>query len=96
MGQTIATAPTVGSNTEVFTFRNLTFTLWDLGGQSSLRSTWSQYLASTDAVIFVLDSTDRERISTAREELHRVAADEVSEKLEGLSIEWRWDETQRT
>lgn len=82
MGQTLETAPTVGSNTEVFTFRNLTFHLWDVGGQQQLRATWSQYLASTDAVIFVLDSTDRERISTAREELHRVAGDEVSARIQ--------------
>lgn len=50
--------------------------LWDVGGQTSLRSSWTSYLASTDAVIFVLDSNDRERVNLAREELHRIAQDE--------------------
>ncbi len=50
--------------------------LWDVGGQTSLRTSWTSYLASTDAVIFVLDSNDRERVNLAREELHRIAQDE--------------------
>ena len=77
LGQAVATAPTVGSNTEHFTFKNLRFLLWDVGGQASLRASWTQYLANTDAVVFVFDSTDRERVGLAREELHRVAGDEV-------------------
>jgi hypothetical protein len=77
LGQAVATAPTVGSNTEHFTFKNLRFLLWDVGGQASLRASWTQYLANTDAVVFVFDSTDRERAQLAREELHRVAGDEV-------------------
>ncbi|UZJ54642.1 hypothetical protein CBS101457_003962 [Exobasidium rhododendri] len=80
LGQAVATAPTVGSNTEHFTFKNLRFLLWDVGGQASLRASWTQYLANTDAVVFVFDSTDRERVGLAREELHRVAGDEQTSK----------------
>ncbi|CEH14069.1 adp-ribosylation factor-like protein 5a [Ceraceosorus bombacis] len=80
MGQAVATAPTVGSNTEQFTFKNLSFILWDVGGQASLRASWTSYLAGLGegkgGVVFVFDSTDRERISVALQELHRVAGDE--------------------
>ncbi|SNX86625.1 probable ARL1 - ADP-ribosylation factor [Melanopsichium pennsylvanicum] len=76
LGSVVSTAPTVGSNTENFEYKNLKFTLWDVGGQTSLRTSWSSYLVSTDAVIFVLDSNDRERVNLAREELHRIAQDE--------------------
>lgn len=72
--------------TETFEYKNLKFVLWDVGGQTSLRTSWAQYLTSTDAVrtaattdpqlIFVVDSNDRERVALARAELHRVAADE--------------------
>ena len=78
MGQAVSTAPTVGSNTENFTYKNLNFLLWDVGGQASLRASWSSYLSNTDAVVFVFDSTDGERVGLAREELHKVASDEVS------------------
>lgn len=81
IGQAISTAPTVGSNTENFTYKNLNFLLWDVGGQASLRASWSSYLSNTDAVVFVFDSTDGERVGLAREELHKVASDEVSKEL---------------
>lgn len=41
----------------------------DLGGQTSIRPYWRCYYANTAAVIFVIDSTDIERLSTASEEL---------------------------
>lgn len=41
----------------------------DLGGQTSIRPYWRCYYANTAAVIFVVDSTDIERLSTAADEL---------------------------
>lgn len=41
----------------------------DLGGQTSIRPYWRCYYANTEAVIFVIDSTDIDRLSTASEEL---------------------------
>lgn len=40
--------------------------IWDLGGQASLRPSWASYYQSTDAVIVVLDSTDRARVRIAK------------------------------
>lgn len=41
----------------------------DLGGQTSIRPYWRCYYANTAAVIFVIDSTDIERLGMASEEL---------------------------
>lgn len=41
----------------------------DLGGQTSIRPYWRCYYANTAAVIFVIDSTDIERLGTASDEL---------------------------
>ncbi|MBE3047347.1 hypothetical protein IMZ48_33475 [Candidatus Bathyarchaeota archaeon] len=41
----------------------------DLGGQTSIRPYWRCYYANTAAVIFVVDSTDIERLQTASDEL---------------------------
>ncbi|KAN0062804.1 hypothetical protein ACQY0O_004624 [Thecaphora frezii] len=76
LGSVVSTAPTVGSNTETFEYKNLKFMLWDVGGQTALRTSWSSYLTASDAVIFVLDSNDRSRVQLAKEELHRIANDE--------------------
>jgi ADP-ribosylation factor-like protein 5B len=43
--------------------------MWDLGGQESLRRSWSSYYMSTDAVMLVVDAADRDRVPLVREEL---------------------------
>lgn len=47
----------------------LTLEIQDLGGQTSIRPYWRCYYANTAAVIFVIDSTDIDRLNTAAEEL---------------------------
>lgn len=48
----------------------------DLGGQTSIRPYWRCYYANTAAVIFVVDSTDIERLQTASEELSAMLNEE--------------------
>ncbi|KAH8715899.1 ADP-ribosylation factor-like protein 2 [Beauveria bassiana] len=51
--------------------------LGDVGGQKTLRSYWRNYFEKTDALIWVVDSTDRLRIEDCREELHGLLQEEV-------------------
>ncbi|KAK9146549.1 hypothetical protein Sjap_006452 [Stephania japonica] len=46
--------------------------VWDLGGQDRLRTSWATYYRGTHAVIVVIDSTDRARISIMKDELFRL------------------------
>lgn len=50
-------------------YGNLNFDVWDLGGQTSIRPYWRSYYANTAAVVFVVDSTDIERLEIAADEL---------------------------
>jgi GTPase SAR1 family protein len=36
--------------------------VWDLGGQTSIRPYWRCYYPNTDAIIFVVDSCDVDRL----------------------------------
>lgn len=49
-------------------------TLWDVGGQAT--KLWKHYFDHIDAVIFVLDTTDEEKLLFAKEELKRLLKDE--------------------
>lgn len=69
IGEVVTTIPTIGFNVESVVYKNLNFNVWDLGGQTSIRPYWRCYYANTAAVIFVIDSTDIERLNTASEEL---------------------------
>lgn len=40
--------------------------VWDLGGQANLRPSWQTYYKATDAVIMIVDSTDRARVGIAK------------------------------
>jgi GTPase SAR1 family protein len=36
--------------------------VWDIGGQAKIRSLWHYYFRDTTSIIYVVDSSDRERI----------------------------------
>lgn len=51
--------------------------LGDVGGQKTLRSYWRNYFEKTDALIWVVDATDRMRIDDCRAELNGLLLEEV-------------------
>ncbi|KAK0737112.1 P-loop containing nucleoside triphosphate hydrolase protein [Apiosordaria backusii] len=57
--------------------------LGDVGGQKTLRSYWRNYFEKTDALIWVVDATDRLRIDDCRQELHGLLQEE---RLSGASL----------
>uniref|UniRef100_UPI00358E161D ADP-ribosylation factor-like protein 4C n=1 Tax=Myxine glutinosa TaxID=7769 RepID=UPI00358E161D len=76
-GEFVATAPTIGFNTEKLRLPSLSgpataFHLWDVGGQDRLRPLWRSYARQADGFIFVVDSTDEERLEEACDELQRL------------------------
>ncbi|KAM5310417.1 putative ADP-ribosylation factor-like protein 5C isoform 2-T2 [Glossophaga mutica] len=77
MNEVVQTCPTIGSNVEEIVLRKTHFLMWDIGGQEALRSTWNTYYSNTEFVILVIDSTDRERLLTTREELYKMLAHEA-------------------
>ncbi|CAG9466456.1 unnamed protein product [Pedinophyceae sp. YPF-701] len=76
VGEVVSTIPTIGFNVETVTYKNIKFSVWDLGGQTSIRPYWRCYYPNTQAIIFVVDSTDVERLPTSREELHAILDEE--------------------
>ncbi|KAF2763979.1 ARF/SAR superfamily [Teratosphaeria nubilosa] len=76
IGEVVTTVPTIGFNVESVTYKNLNFNVWDLGGQTSIRPYWRCYYSNTAAVVFVIDSTDVDRLGTAGEELRSMLAEE--------------------
>ena len=66
LNEVVSTVPTVGFNVETVSYQNLKFQVWDLGGQTGLRPYWRCYYQDTNAVIFVVDSADKERLEYSR------------------------------
>ncbi|KAF3845975.1 ADP-ribosylation factor 2a [Gymnodraco acuticeps] len=76
LGEVVTTIPTIGFNVETVEYKNINFTVWDVGGQDKIRPLWRHYFQNTQAVVFVVDSNDRERIGEAKEELMRMLAED--------------------
>ncbi|XGW07936.1 hypothetical protein V3C99_010784 [Haemonchus contortus] len=75
--------PTLGFNIKTVDFQGFTINFWDVGGQKSLRSYWRNYFEQTDALIWVVDSGDQERLLACRDELRSLLGEE---RLSGASL----------
>lgn len=62
LGEVVTTIPTIGFNVETFNYKEFSFTIWDVGGCDKIRPLWRHYFQNTQAVVFFVDSNDRERI----------------------------------
>ncbi|XP_076687138.1 ADP-ribosylation factor related protein 1 isoform X2 [Andrena cerasifolii] len=58
---------TVGLNIGKIDIAGVRFNFWDLGGQEELRSLWDKYYAESHAVIYIVDSSDREKVPESKE-----------------------------
>eukprot|EP01099_Mayorella_cantabrigiensis_P003915 TRINITY_DN293_c0_g1_i4.p1 TRINITY_DN293_c0_g1~~TRINITY_DN293_c0_g1_i4.p1 ORF type:complete len:192 (-),score=50.61 TRINITY_DN293_c0_g1_i4:114-656(-) len=72
LGEIVTTIPTIGFNVETVEYKNISFTVWDVGGQDKIRPLWRHYFQNTQGLIFVVDSNDRERVNEANEELQKM------------------------
>lgn len=76
LGEIVTTIPTIGFNVETVEYRNLKFTVWDVGGQDKIRPLWRHYYQNTQGIIFVVDCNDRERVPEAAEELRNLLTED--------------------
>ena len=84
--------PTQGFNIKTLARDNFKLNVWDIGGQKSIRPYWRNYFDQTDALIYVVDSSDRERLEESGIELQnlldevRLIGEQIFIRLRFLSI----------
>jgi ADP-ribosylation factor protein 1 len=80
LGEIVTTIPTIGFNVESINLAlddgPIEVTLWDLGGNAKIRALWKFYYASSDAIFFVIDISDPERIPEAKMEILKLLEEE--------------------
>lgn len=69
LGEIVTTIPTIGFNVETVDYKNICFTVWDVGGQDKIRPLWRHYFQNTQGLIYVVDSNDEHRVEEASKEL---------------------------
>ena len=68
-GEFVNTIPSIEFNVETFDFKNHKIIIWEKAGQFKLRPIIRHYYNNTDGLIFVVDSSDIDRIEEAKKEL---------------------------
>ena len=68
LGEIVTTIPTIGFTIKTVEYKKINFTAWDIGGGHKIRPIWRHYYPYTEGLIFVVDSTDKERIQESNED----------------------------
>ncbi|KAG8759508.1 hypothetical protein FRC14_005796 [Serendipita sp. 396] len=64
--------PTVAFNYRMVRRDNIKFKIWDVAGQPRYRNLWERYCSGSNAIVFVVDSADKEHFADAKFELHNM------------------------
>lgn len=65
--------PTVGQNVGNIRYDSkILLKLWDLAGQKELRAMWDNYFEVAHAIVFLVDSGDRDKIEECQQELMQI------------------------
>merc|ERR1712147_339089 len=73
--------PTQGFNIKSLTQDGFKLNVWDIGGQKAIRPYWKNYYENTDGLVFVVDSSDEERLNECVEELNSLLGEENLAKV---------------
>jgi ADP-ribosylation factor-like protein 6 len=65
----VSTCPTSGVSLVEFEKERVKWRVWELSGQGRFRNMWTYYSGHVQAIVYVVDVTDGDRIATARDEL---------------------------
>ena len=91
LGEVVTTIPTIGFNVETVEVNNISLTVWDVGFRDRVLPLYRHFYESSDAVIFVVDSNDNERMEEAKNILETILSDEKLENTPLLVLSNKMD-----
>lgn len=77
----VSAEPTIHPNSEELIVGQLRLKAFDLGGHETARRLWQDYTTTVDAVVFLVDAVDRQRLPEAKRELDNLLS---SDELRGV------------
>ncbi|XP_074653933.1 ADP-ribosylation factor 5-like [Tubulanus polymorphus] len=76
LGDVVQTIPTIGFNVESIEHNNTWLVAWDVGSRDKMRPLWRHYYQNTSAVVYLVDSQDKERLAESAELFKQLECEE--------------------
>mmetsp|Transcript_12194 Transcript_12194/g.32815 ORF Transcript_12194/g.32815 Transcript_12194/m.32815 type:complete len:204 (+) Transcript_12194:66-677(+) len=76
-------SPTLGFQIHSLAYDGYALNVWDVGGQKTLRAYWRNYFEQTDALVWVVDAADVERLDVCAREMRTLLNEE---RLAGAAL----------
>ena len=84
LNKLVTTISTVGFNVEtVHPAKNISFTVWDVGGGAKIHMLWKHYFVGCEGLIYIVDSADRSRLVEAKNKLDLILD---SDEMRGVPV----------
>ncbi|CAD8125271.1 unnamed protein product [Paramecium sonneborni] len=75
LGEIESLIPIIAFNLEKIQSKQFDIIAWDIGGADKIRTFWKPYFQNSNGLIYVIDCSDKYRMSEAKEELHKLLLD---------------------
>ncbi|NHJ05996.1 MAG: GTP-binding protein [Candidatus Heimdallarchaeota archaeon] len=94
-GESKTTLPTLGMNVSTIKLPKVHLNIHDLGGQSGFRFLWSNVNERSDAVVYIVDSTDFETFDESKKAFHEIINTQINSEIPVLILLNKIDLTNR-
>ncbi|TET30839.1 MAG: GTP-binding protein [Candidatus Heimdallarchaeota archaeon] len=85
-GENKETIPTMGVNVNTINLPRLDISIFDLGGQEGFRPMWGDINERSQAVVYIVDSTDSERFELTKSIFHDIICAQIEENIPVLIL----------
>ncbi|NHJ33587.1 MAG: GTP-binding protein [Asgard group archaeon] len=85
-GENRATIPTMGVNVNTVNLPKLDINIYDLGGQEGFRPLWADINERSQAIVYIVDSTDFDRFQLTKDIFHNILKTQIDEKIPVLVL----------
>lgn len=85
-GEFRETTPTMGVRRQTISFPKVELNIFDLGGQEDFRPIWTEMNEQSDALIYVVDSSDYMRFEETKEIFHDIVHNQINQNIPVLIL----------
>ncbi len=94
-GEPRLTIPTMGVNVNTINLPKLDLLIHDLGGQESFRQLWPNINEKSDALVYIVDSTDYDRFDLTKNIFHEIVNTQIDDEIPVLVLLNKADKQER-